>query len=96
MGILVPNCTLPNGIEVSNVFMCFTGENVIVGKDISGNAYSVTSNYRVYKDSSRSGPNIIRCDIMVDGISNISQSPYTYLYNSLKTSYPGAIDETQA
>jgi len=93
MGIQVPNCTLPNGIEVSNVFMCFTGQTVTVQKDITGNAYSVVSNYRVYKDSSRTGPNIILCPILVEGIPNVSSSPYTYLYDSLKQTYPGSVDE---
>lgn len=93
MGIQVPSCTLPNGIEVSNVFMCFTGQKVIVEKDLTGNAYGIVSSYRVYKDSSRTGPNIITCDIKVDGIVNVTESPYKYLYDSLKSTYPGSVDE---
>jgi hypothetical protein len=93
MGIQVPNCTLPNGIEVSNVFMSFTGQTVTVQKDISGNAYSIVSNYRVYKDSTKTGPNIIVCPIMIEGISNVSSSPYTYLYDSLKQTYQGSVDQ---
>ena len=93
MGIQVPSCTLPNGIQVSNVFMCFTGEKVIVQKDITGDTYSIGSNYRVYKDSSRTGPNIITFNINVVGIQNVVDSPYKYLYDSLKSKYPGSVDE---
>jgi hypothetical protein len=93
MGITVPNCTLPNQISLNNVFMSFTGETVIIQKDLSGNAYSISSNYRIYKDSTRPGPVLIRCPIIVNGIDNIDTSPYKYLYDSLKQTYSGSVDE---
>jgi hypothetical protein len=93
MGILVPNCTLPNGIVITDAFICFTGEKVIVQKDVSGETYCVVSTYRVYKDSTRTGPVIILCPIIVEGITNVVNSPYNYLYDSLKQTYPGSVDE---
>jgi hypothetical protein len=93
MGIRVPVCTLPNGIDLNNVYLTFKDETLTITKDPSGNAYAIITNYRVYKDSSCTGPDVIKCRLLVEGVPKTMNNPFSYLYDSLKKTYPGSVDE---
>lgn len=89
MGIFVQQATLPSGVQVSNVYMSFSGE-VVYTTQYSGK-WRIQSTYKVFKDqiSTKTGTNIkIEFATVVTDLSN----PYGHLYDALKEAYPGAVD----
>lgn len=90
MGILVPECVLPSGIPISNVYMSFNSEVVYIGKGPDG-SYVVQSHYKVYKDETKQPDANIRIPLTVQ-VDDISVGVFTYLYENLKQLYPNSID----
>jgi len=87
MGILVKNGILPDGIAVSNVYMCFRGEVVYV-TPARKPKFIIDCNYRVYSTEDK---NNISYDIRVPiqaWTDDISQGVYSYLYSKLTSVYP--------
>jgi hypothetical protein len=96
MGILVANGTLPNGIQVSNVYMSFCQENITTQSVPIANNFMVSACYRVFADPSRQkGSNIRIPIVIVLPQSDMESHPYTYLYAELKKLYPDSIDWTE-
>ena len=92
MGIIVPEAVLPVGIKVSNVYMSFSGESITVfPRDMSGN-YQIGSQYKVYKDATRTPYSNIKFPLTVTAVSIDDKSPYDILYEELKKLYPGSED----
>lgn len=89
MGIFVPQATLPSGVQVSNVYMSFSGEVVYTAQYCG--KWRIQSTYKVFKDqiSTKTGSNIkIEFSTLVDDLSN----PYGHLYDALKQLYTDAVD----
>jgi len=93
MGILVANGTLPNGIQVSNVYMSFFQENIIIQSVPTANNFMITACYRVFSDPSKQQGSDIRVPlVLVLSHEQVSSHPYTYLYAELKKLYPDSTD----
>jgi len=90
MGILVPEATLPSQITLSNVYMSFTGENILVINN-RNDSWRISSYYNVFSDKSKTNGTNIRIPIEVNTV-DITQGVYIILYNQLKLNYPGSID----
>ena len=93
MGIHVKYGTLPTGINVSHVYMCFRGEVVYVTKSLKPK-YIINATCRVYplsaKDTVSSSYDIV-VPVQVK-TNDISAGVYTYLYDQLKRDYPAYIN----
>lgn len=93
MGILVTNGTLPNGIQVSNVYMSFFLESVVIQSNPLSNTFMISTSYRVFADPSKKQGSTIRFPIhVVMNHSDCVLNPYTYLYENLKTTYKNNTD----
>jgi hypothetical protein len=92
MGILVPEALLPNGITVSNVYMSFASEVVYFHPRNMDGSYQITSQYRVYKDSTKNPESDIKFPVSVTVTSISNNSVHDLLYNQLKTFYNGYTD----
>lgn len=93
MGILVAQGTLPNGVQVSNVYMSFFQENIVIQSVPAANNFMITSSYRVFADPSKQQGSDIRVPlILVLSQDQVSSHPYTYLYAELKKLYPDSTD----
>lgn len=90
MGIIVPDAVLPNGIQVSNVYMCFADEPVYTQKN--SNIFYLNSSYRIYKTSDKTPDVPIRFPISTQVTDIEGQSSYSILYDALKKIYPGSED----
>jgi hypothetical protein len=93
MGIHVKYGTLPTGIDVSHVYMCFRREVVYVTQSLKPK-YIINANCRVYPISASTNPNqsydiIVPVQVKTD---DISAGVYTYLYDQLKRDYPAYIN----
>jgi hypothetical protein len=96
MGIIVPDAKLPVGIKVSNVYMSFSGENIVVyPRDMSG-SYQIGSQYKVYNNQDKTLDTNIKFTITVSTSSISGKSPYDILYTELKKLYPGSQDVIEA
>jgi hypothetical protein len=92
MGIIVPEATLPSSnITVSNVYMSFSGEAIQTFKQPYTGDYVLSSNYRVFSNSSKQPWTNIIEPLMVP-YSNLEQGVFTVLYTALKEMYPGSED----
>jgi len=91
MGILVSDCVLPSGISVSNVYMSFDSEVIYVSPKSLDGRYTITANYKVYKDETKQPDTNIRIPLNVQ-VSDISVGVYTSLYENLKQIYPSSVD----
>jgi hypothetical protein len=87
MGIFVPSATLPAGIQLSNVYMSFSGEMVYTAQMCGG--WRINSFYKVFSDQQTKKSNI-RIDTTV--LTHKLDDPYKILYSELKNQYPEAID----
>jgi len=87
MGIFVPSATLPAGIQLSNVYMSFSGEMVYTAQMCGG--WRINSFYKVFSDQQTKKSNI-RIDATV--LTHKLDDPYKILYTELKNQYPEAID----
>jgi hypothetical protein len=87
MGIIVPEAVLPNGITVSNVYMCIPSTINFFPRSGDG-SYMIGSQYKVYKDSTKMPKSDITfpISVTVQSVSNIS--PHELLYEELKKKYP--------
>ena len=92
MGILVPEATLPSGIQLSNVYVSF-GNNMIqvTPRDSVSNIHSVTGVYSVYTDLTKERGTNINIPFWAE-TSDISTGVYTILYEKLKTIYTEGTD----
>ena len=88
MGLIVPEAVLPNGITVSNVYMCIPSTIYYFPRSGDG-SYQIGSQYKVYKDSTKMPKSDITfpISITVQSVSNIS--PHELLYEELKKTYNG-------
>jgi hypothetical protein len=105
MGIFVPEATLPSGIQLSNVYMSFSGEVIYVsqvGAIVNGppttiqdkynknHWWQISSYYKVYPHKIQRG---VESNIRVqfsNVIPLIEKSPYDYLYQALMDQYPNS------
>ena len=93
MGILVKNATLPGGIQVSNVYMSFFEESIIIQSIPVASNFMVSASYRVFADPSKTqGSNIRLPMVLVLSQRQAEKNPYTYLYTELKKLYPDSSD----
>jgi hypothetical protein len=92
MGIIVPEAILPSSnIAVSNVYMSFSGEAVQVLKNPYTSEYILSSNYRVFSNTTKQPETNIAESLMVPYL-NLDAGPFTVLYTALKNLYPGSED----
>ena len=91
MGILVSECVLPSGIPVSNVYMSFDSEVIYVSPRSVDGRYTITANYKVYKDDTKQPATNIRIPFAIQ-VNDISVGVYTSLYENLKQVYPSSVD----
>ena len=92
MGIIVPEALLPSSnIAVSNVYMSFSGEAVQTIKHPFIGDYYLSSNYRVFSNSTKQPDTNIRESLFIP-YSNLEQGVFTVLYTALKEMYPGSED----
>jgi hypothetical protein len=91
MGILVSECVLPSGIPVSNVYMSFDSEVIYVSPRSVDGRYTITANYKVYKDDTKQPDTNIRIPFAVQ-VNDISVGVYTSLYENLKQIYPSSVN----
>ena len=89
---MVPQATLPSGVQVNNVYMSF-GCNMIqvTPRDSVSNIHAVTGVYSIYSDPTKEKGTEIHIPILAE-TTDMSQSVYTILYDKLKTLYPGSTD----
>lgn len=106
MGILVPEATLPSGVQLSNVYMSFSGEVVFVSQvrangqpptlqDLykKDHQWQVSSHYKVYLKKPDLGMDS-NIRIPFSNIVNIIEhSPYDYLYKALMDQYPNSTSD---
>lgn len=92
MGILVPEASLPNGITVNNVYMSFASEVIYVHPRNTDGSRHVTSNYRVFKDCTKTPYSDIKFPISVIVTSDPYENVHDLLYSELKQAYPGSED----
>ena len=90
MGIIVPEAILPSKIGISNVYISFAQENIMVSKNNS-DSWRINTNYNIFNDESKINGTNIRLPIEVN-TSNIAEGVYSILYTQLKTIYPGSQD----
>jgi hypothetical protein len=90
MGIIVPEAILPSKIGISNVYISFAQENIMVSKNNS-DSWRINTNYNIFNDESKINGTNIRLPIEVN-TSNITEGVYSILYTQLKTIYPGSQD----
>ena len=91
MGILVSECVLPSGIPVSNVYMSFDSEVIYVSPRSVDGRYTITANYKVYKDDTKQPDTNIRIPFAIQ-VNDISVGVYTSLYENLKQIYPSSVN----
>jgi hypothetical protein len=91
MGLLIPEANLPSQITLSNVYVSFSEENILVTSNGSDGGWRVISNYRIFSDQTKSNGTNIRIPIEVVSI-DIIQGVYTILYGELKRLYPNSED----
>ena len=90
MGIIVPEAILPSKIGISNVYISFAQENILVSKSYN-NTWRVNTNYNIFNDESKVDGTNIRIPIEVNS-SNITEGVYSILYTELKNRYPNSQD----
>lgn len=90
MGILVKQGTLPDGFQVSNVYMCFREEVIYITRGKKPK-YIIDSYYKIYPNNDLKSSYDIRVPIQVH-TNDISQGIYTYLYNEMNKFYPNSIN----
>jgi hypothetical protein len=88
MGIFVTQGTLPGGVQVSNVYMSFTGEGVYVAQN-GNSTWTISSSYTV-RNSKSIESSSIRVPITASAKSIIT-NPYNILYQALQKQYPNCV-----
>lgn len=95
MGIFVNSGVMPSGLTLSNVYISFNMEPVIVfPKNSFGLTESnlmVKSRYRVYTDPEKSNGSNIQEEICVE-TTDIRRPIYDILYEELSIMYPDSIN----
>ena len=91
MGILVADCVLPSGIPVSNVYMSFDSEVIYVSPRGADGKYTVTANYKVFKDETKQPNSDVRVQLAIQ-VNDISVGVFQSLYENLKQIYPSSVD----
>ena len=91
MGILVREAILPSGVQVSDVYMSFSGEVIMINPK-RNDTYVVHSWYKVFSDVSKSKQSDSRIQISVETDDINTYPAPVILYNALKQQYPGAVD----
>jgi hypothetical protein len=94
MGIIVPEAVLPNGITVSNVYMCLPSTIFYFPRSGDG-SYQIGSQYKVYKDSTKIPTSDITFPITVTVSSVSNTSAHELLYEELKKTYNGYTDSIE-
>jgi hypothetical protein len=92
MGILASG-TLPSGVQLSNVYMCFHDESIYVKSNPALQILEYTVCYKVFADPSKQGDCIVRVPFQLAvPIEKDSERAFDVVYNHLKSLYPGSID----
>lgn len=91
MGILVTDGILPSGIPVSNIYMSFDSEVIYVSPKNADGIYTITANYKVFKDDTKQPNSDVRIPLAIQ-VNDISVGVYTSLYENLKQIYPDSVD----
>jgi hypothetical protein len=91
MGILVADGVLPSGIPVSNVYMSFDSEVIYVSPRGADERYTVTANYKVFKDDTKQPNSDVRIPFAIQ-VNDISVGVFQSLYENLKQIYPSSVD----
>ena len=92
MGIIVTEAELPVGIKVSNVYMSFSGQVIYQHPRNTDGSYQISSEYKVYKDSTKTTFSNIKFPISVTVSSITNKTVYDLLYDELKRIYTDCID----
>lgn len=92
MGILVPEASLPNGITVNNVYMSFASEVIYIHPRNADGSRHVTSNYRIFRDYTKTPYSDMRFPISVTVTSDPYENVHDLLYSELRQMYPGSED----
>ena len=95
MGIFVNSGVTSSGLVLTNVYISFNTEAVIVfpknSFGLTESNFMVKSRYRVYTNPEKTGGTDIQEDICVE-TTNISRPIYDILYEELITMYPDSIN----
>jgi hypothetical protein len=87
MGILVQTAVLPtSNIQVSNVYMSFSGSSVSVFKDPMTSTYKVSSNYNIYSNPEKQ-PLTNISEFIITPYDDMTKGVYDVLYTELKRLY---------
>jgi hypothetical protein len=98
--------TASNGVEKAGTYIAFSNETLYVsqassmgaaGESPSEPMYAIRANYRIFWDKAArdAGKNFLDLQSVstVVSLSQLSNNPYTILYDVLKGKYPNATDE---
>lgn len=93
MGLFVYSGTLPSGVQVSNVYMSFNNENIVVQSISPVDNFMISASCNVFSDPYRTKPSDIKVPIVVT-IKQVDMKihPYYFLYRELKKLYPNSVD----
>jgi hypothetical protein len=90
MGILVPQAVLSSGIQLSNVYMSFSGE-IIQILPRGNNQYGILSYCKVWLDKTKN-PFNTEIKFPVETLLNVNSPAHQSLYAELKRMFPDSTD----